>query len=174
MYKPLYVDPPAKPMKIREDSLYIAEECDMEELPSFNLPKNLTISGTGKKTRDFWNYETRKKPFEYGGREKLIFTSQSASPARPTKRFINKFSFLKSSTASTTPQKKQTKIKIKPGYRGPSFKKKNPLVVKPVTIKESTSDIWNETETSSEYTSQCCSNRQTPSFEQHGMYNKFI
>lgn len=100
---------------------------------------------------------------------KIRFTN-SASPTRPTKCFINKFSL----TDSKAPNK--SKIRTSESFEaGPSFKKNKPHVLKQVEIKETNSDIWMETENDSEFLSECAfSNRETPNFEQIGMQTTFI
>lgn len=50
-FKP-YLAKAQKEQKTFEDSLYIEDELNIDEQPSFKLPKNLTVSGTGKKIRD--------------------------------------------------------------------------------------------------------------------------
>lgn len=156
-------------MRIQDDSLYVEDECEIDELPSFNLPKNLAISGTGKKGRNF-SRMTEDRKFAYHERAKIAYTSYSASPARPTKTFTNKFSFVLLGTSLVTPQK--SSIHRSESYEfWPSFKKKKPTIIKPVEIQESGSDIWMETETASESMSQCWTprDRETPNFNQTGM-----
>ena len=110
-------------MKIQEDSCYIEDECGIDELPSFNKPKNLTISGTGKKASIISKTKAINiHPFVYHQRSRMIWSSHSVSP-RPAAKFINKFSFLQSSTSTTTPQK--TYLQKHDSFEsGPFFKKK--------------------------------------------------
>ena len=145
----------------------IEDECNFDEFPKFNLPNKLTISGTGKKIREFRHMtEPECKPFEYHGRRQMVVTSQSASP-RPAMRLKNKFSFCNSSNG-TTP----VKIVIQKSCsvdQKPRFKCKKPSVFKPKVIKESGSDLWNESESCNESfeTNNQKSNRDTPNFEQN-------
>jgi hypothetical protein len=167
-YKPLNINK-ATPMKIQDDSLNIADECKIDELPSFNLPKNSAVSGTGKKQGRFTrDYDLINTPFKYHARSKVVFNN-SASPSRPSWRFTNKFSFLKSNTNLVTPQKKQI-VQCNSFESGPSFKKKKPSEVKPISLKPNNSEIWNETENDSDYYSSQMSinNRDTPNFGKSG------
>lgn len=82
-YKPLNFNK-ATPMKIQDDSLYIADECKIDELPSFNLPKNSAVSGTGRKQGRFTrDSDVITTPFKYHVRSKVVFNN-SASPSRPS------------------------------------------------------------------------------------------
>ena len=85
---------PTKPSQdslFNDESVYIEEEFNFDELPSFKLPKNLTISGTGRKLKrprhSKTPNDTNSNNFDYQTRERFLFTSQSISP-RPARTFI--------------------------------------------------------------------------------------
>ena len=84
MYKPLNFNK-AAPMKIQDDSSYVDDECRTDERPSFNLPNNSAVSGTGRKQGRFKKDNgMRTSPFKYHARAKIIFDRNSASPSRPS------------------------------------------------------------------------------------------
>lgn len=137
---PIFTEASTKKLKLEspnvqlrsEDSLYIVDETNLEDLPSFNLPKNMKIAPKMK----FSSIITPCKPkaFQYHPK----FTHHSASPVRPTKIFRNKFSFLSSSKKPNIVIMKNVKIKLK-GVEKPSK-------AVPLKPSESEASIWTETE----------------------------
>lgn len=60
-------------MKIQDDSFYIEDECEIDELPSFKIPKNLAISGTGKKVNTAYKIkDSSVHPFASYQRSRMI------------------------------------------------------------------------------------------------------
>ncbi|CAI2381483.1 unnamed protein product [Moneuplotes crassus] len=148
--------------KLNEESLLIEDECQIDELPSFNLPRNLLISGTGKKSR-FSKLPRAKNAFNYNERAKIIYGSQSASPSRSHADSSQKYSMMRTDTTIPIKISRTKTSKI-----GPSLKKQNLSVLKPVCLQPNNSDVWNETEYNSDSQSEVPeTNRATP------IFNKF-
>ena len=149
-------------MNIQDDSFQVTDEWNLKELPSFNLPRNLLLNGTGKKNYKFSEIDS-KSPFWYKKRERIAMTSYSASPTRPSDNFSNKISLLNPSICSMASQKLSAQ---KSPETGPIFKKKQLEIVKPVCLQPNNSDVWAETETESEYQTDDwdMSSKATPNF----------
>ena len=154
-------------MKIEDDS-YIGDECQINELPSFNLPKNMVVSGTGKKNHRFSRVHGGNTAFTYHQRSKIVNQCYSASPTKYSGNLNQKYALLKTYAEITTPSKIKVKTQISPEC-GPSFKKKKASVFKPVNLQPNNSDVWIETETNSDCQTEDweCNEQATPFFNKY-------